>query len=223
MKRGQSGMSLVEIMVGLSITALMMLTIFRAIDTSFVSFRTNQSQGMLALKSRMVLMHMLDHIRASALHQPQDSVKKTAWQNSAAPVDDTGIKLAELQNDEVTWVYYTYWLDTSNSANPQLKMTRVINGASTTTVLLNQVTSFNVRMWSGKSDPAMTQNDILVRAAISLTTREQNKGLSTGRRITGSNAVADSLSVAGSTVPRQNAWTGTRLAYSINTLLSRSN
>lgn len=221
MKRHPVGLSLIEVMIGLSLTALIMLAIFQAINASFMSFRSNQSQGMLAIRSRMVLMRLLDHVRATSLHIPLDPVKKAAWQASFAPVDDTGFKLAEVQSDGVSLIYYTYWLDTSNAANPQLKMTRLVGTTSTTNVLLNQVSSFNVRMWSGKSSAAATQNDILTRAVISLTAREQNTGIVTGNRITGSNTIPDTVSLSGSAVPRQNAWTGSCLAYSISAMLQR--
>lgn len=224
MNRNPQGLSLVETMVAMAITSVMMMALFQAVNTSFSSFRANQAQGMLAIRTRATLMRILDHIRATAAQQPVDPVKTAAWQASPVPVDDTGIRLAEVQSDGSV-IRYTYLLDSSDPANPQLKLRREVPSGSTYTllsenVLLNGVSDFKIRMWSSKSNGALPYYDQLARASISLQVQEQTTSRSDGHHLTGANTKAETLSFCGSTVPRQNAWTGARLPYSVSKLLS---
>ncbi len=223
MSRRRQGLSLVEVLMALSLTAVMMVAIFQAVNASFISFRANQSNAMLTMRTRMVLMRMLDHIRATSLHQPLNSLKLAAWQLSPAPVDDDGIVLAETQSDDKTLIFYKYYLDKTNTGNYRLKMSRSGTSIATTdNVLLNNVASFNIRMWSGKSDPTLTSYDVLTRAVITMQVKEQTTGTATGSRITGSNTTPDAVTLSGSAVPRQNAWSGRRLTYSINAILTQT-
>lgn len=229
MSARRRAMSMVEVLVAVSITVVVMLAVFQALSASFTAFRANQSQAMVTMRARTVMVRLLDHVRATALHQPQDSTLLGTFQNikptdSQTYVDDVGIKLAETQSDGVSVIYYTYYLDSTNAANKRLMMKREGTTITTSTnVLLNGVTAFNVRMWPGMSDPRnMTTNDILTKAAITLTAQELNKGLATGYRITGSNATPDSVSVSGSVTPRQSAWSGQDLNYTIDKILAQN-
>ncbi len=226
MTRGRRGLSLVEVMMSISITVVIMFAMFQALTASFNAFRVNQSQGMLTMRTRMVLMRMLDHIRATNAHEPKTSAKKDDFVAAGEPVNDNGIVLSETQSDG-SKIIFTYWLDTSNAANNQLKMTRAPGNGSTiatsNTVLLNGVSTFKVTMWSGKSDPVnMATNDILLQATIILQANEQTRGQVTGYRITGSNATPDSVTLCGSSVPRQNAWSGQDLSFTIKKILTQT-
>lgn len=225
MTRRRTGLSLVEILLGLSITVVLMLAIFQAISASFSSFRINQSSAMVTMRSRTILSRLLDQIRATSAHEPYTAMVKTAFQQSPTPVDDTGFKLADIQPDGSV-IIYIYWWDTTNPNNGRLMMRREPGQGSTITptsnVLLNGVTYFSVRLWSGKSDPTLTTYNVLARAAITLTVQEQAGGLTSGNRLVGANKIPDTVSLSGSSVPRQNAWSGQELSYPITKILQQN-
>lgn len=215
MKRSRTGLSLVEVMIGASLTALIMLAVFTALNGSFVAFRANQSESMVATRSRLVLMRMLDHIRATQNHLPRNTTPVSDFKadSSKWPVYDTGFTLGEPQSDGSLIIYNYWWDNTSTPSNPQLKMSRTVNGVTTTAVLLNQVSNFSIVMSPGKDSASAA---ILLHASIDLEVREQNTHLATGQRVTGSNAVPEVVALSGSASPRLNAWTGRCLDTTIN-------
>lgn len=221
--KDRRGLSLVEVMIALTITAVLMAAVAQAMKASFDAFRINQSQAMLTMRARVVLMRIIDQVRASGEHMPLHITSQ--YTTSGTPIarradgtgGDTGIIVTVPQGDGVTSIDFTYFWE---SASQELKMTRAVYNvtnplspvvlSTTTQSLLRGVTDFNVSMWPAKNPrslPASTTYDIMTRAAIVMTvveTTPQQMGAPT------------SITVSGSAVPRQNAWTGDALRYSID-------
>lgn len=222
------GLSLVEVMIALTITAVLMGAIAQAVKASFDAFRINQSEAMLTMRARVVLMRIIDQIRANGEEMPLHVTSQ--YTTLGTPIarqpdgtgGDTGIIVTAPQPDGVTSIDYTYSWD---SASQQLMQTRAVYNitnplapvlvSTTTQSLLHGVTDFNVSMWPGmnaRALPPSTTYDIMLRAAIVMTvveTTPQKMGAPT------------SITVSGSAVPRQNVWTGAHLRYSIDTMLAQ--
>lgn len=213
------GISLVELLIALSIVAILMAAMTQALSASFMAFRVNQTQAMLTIRSRAVLMRILDQIRANNASDPytKTTTAYTNYFNQGLAMDDIGIRVTELQPDGVKNFFYTYYW---NSATKQLMMTREADGVSTERSLLHGVTNFKVTMSPGQDDRLLQPTgkwDILMRASIQITIEDTLTGA--GADTTNRQTVA----LSGSACPRQNVWTGVHLKNSIDTTVAQEN
>lgn len=224
---GRRGISLVEVMIGLTITAMLMAAVTQAVKASFDGFRINQSQAMLTMRARVVLMRIIDQIRANGEQTPMHPT--SAYTNSGTPMvrqsdgtgGDTGIIVTVPQPDGITSIDFTYSWD---APSQQLQMTRAVYNitnpaapvlvSTSTQVLMHGVTDFNVSMWPGKDTRALippTTYNIMLRATIVLSVVDTTPRM-------GASGSPSSITVSGSAAPRQNAWPGAQLKYSIDTI-----
>ena len=211
--------SLVEVLMALSIAAILLVAMTEALSASFMAFRVNQTQAMLTIRSRAVLMRILDQIRANNASDPytKTTTAYASYFNSGLAMDDIGIRVTELQPDGVTNFFYTYWWD---APNKQLMMIREASGATTTRSLLHGVTNFKITMLPGKDDRLLQPTgkwDILMRASIQITIEDTLTGPGTA------STNRQTVALSGSACPRQNVWTGVRLKNSIDNTVAQEN
>ena len=219
--------SLVEVLMALSILAVLMIAMTQALSASFMAFRVNQTQAMLTIRSRAVLMRILDQIRANSKSDPytQTTSAYTSYFNSGTAMDDIGISITEPQLDGITLIDYTYFWD---AVNTQLKLTRAVYNntnplapvliSTTTQALLHGVTNFKITMLPGQDDHPLQLTgkwDMLMRASIQITIQDTLTGAGT------STTNRQTVALSGSASPRQNVWTGVHLKNSIDTTVAQ--
>jgi Tfp pilus assembly protein PilE len=190
-RRGRSGLVLIELMIALSISAALLVATAWAVDASIRAYQINQEQSALIQRARVALYHMTTSIRTTDAHVP-DSASARSDFTSGLVVTDTGISMYDLNNQVLTYRY--------DAINQRLL---AITGGQTYT-MAEGVTAFSVKMEPMRSDESVRTGgawDLLRRATITLSVRSNSKttvgGDSTGQQV---------LTLSASTMPRQNAW-----------------
>ena len=149
------GLGLAELLISLTISAMLLTAMAVAIDASFKSYQANEEQSTLTQRARLALYRMLMNIRTTSLHQPY-SANQIAFFASGQTVTDTGLSMYDNNNNQITYMY--------DAPSQQLRM---IEGGATH-VMLNGVTSFQVTMQPMKSANAVKTGsltfDLLERA-----------------------------------------------------------
>jgi len=186
------GISLVELLIALAISAMLLTATAVAIDASFKSYRINQEQASLIQKARLAANRILANIRQTEAHAPYTT---SLLANFAAgqTVTDTGI---QMYDDAGTLT--RYYLDATN----QRLMMRT--GSSTPRVLLEGVTNFSMTLEPMRSSTSIRTGgvyDLLSRATILLTVRTADNTVMNSET-TGDQTVTISSSV----MPRRNVW-----------------
>jgi Tfp pilus assembly protein PilW len=186
------GLGLAELLISLAISAMLLTAMAVAIDASFKSYQVNEEQSTLTQRARLALYRMLTNIRTTAEHQPYSS-NQIALFASGQTVTDTGLSMFDNNNNQITYMY--------DAPSQQLRM---IEGGATH-VMLNGVTSFQVKMMPMKSANAIKTGsltfDLLERATI-LVSLQTNSKTSESSESTGKQTVTISSSV----MPRRNVW-----------------
>ena len=200
--RPMGGMTLVEVLLALSITAVLMLAIVIALRAGIQTINVNQDT--LASRSRIALNRMLDQIRTAQAHAPYISnvtAYTTGYIKTGKEYTNIGVKLID-PRDNADYVYY---LDAG-----QIKVTR--NGSAPVS-LLDGVTAFQVTLWPGKSPASRASGGDydqtrLVTITLSASGNESGKPVA--------------IAVSGSSVPRINSWSGSQLSYPIDTIIAEN-
>ena len=195
-------MTLVEVLLALSITAILMLAIVTALNAAIHTVSVNQDT--LATRSRISLTRMLEQIRTANSHAPyvgNVAAYTTAYIKTGKEYTNIGIRLID-PRDNADYVYY---LDAG-----QIKVTR--NG-SAPACLLDGVTAFEVTLWPGKSQTSRASGGDydqtrLVTITLNATGNESGKPAS--------------VALSGSAVPRVNSWAGAQLSYPIDAIIAEN-
>jgi len=199
------GIGLVELLLALSIIAMLLTATAAAVNASFTSYRINQENALLTQRARLTLQRMLTQIRCTTLHQPATYIDNF---KSGQIVDDTGISL--FLSDAPNAPQYNYYWDSSSQA-----LLCKINDQAPR-VLLHGVSAFVIRMEPMRSPQAIKTGgvcDLLYRATITLTIHS-TADTAANSETTGQQTVTLSSSV----VPRRNVWYGDHLPVPISAM-----
>ena len=185
------GVGLVELLLALSISALLLTATAVAVDASFKAYANNQEESSLLQQSRMALNRLVTSIRTSDTHAPTDP---TLLVDFKAGFKVTGTSIGMFQEDG-TNIVYRY-----DAARKQLVAD--IKGKSY--ILARGVEAFSVSMEPMRSEEALrtgSSYDLLRRATILITLRTTAETAQPSET-TGKHPVTLSVSVT----PRRNSW-----------------
>jgi len=185
------GVGLVELLLALSISALLLTATAVAVDASFKAYANNQEESSLLQQSRMALNRVVTSIRTSDTHAPTDP---TLLVDFKAGFKVTGTSIGMFQEDG-TNIVYRY-----DVARKQLVSD--IKGKSY--ILARGVEAFSVSMEPMRSEEALrtgSSYDLLRRATILITLRTTAETAQPSET-TGKHPVTLSVSVT----PRRNSW-----------------
>src|SRR5687767_251306 len=90
--RRRRGATLVEMLIGLSITAALLTATAVAMDASLKSYQVNQEQASLLQRARTSVHRLLSAVRAGDAHQPYSEDAQSDFADGW-DVDDSGIRL----------------------------------------------------------------------------------------------------------------------------------
>lgn len=185
------GLTFLELMIAMSITAMLLLATAVAVDASFKAYQVNQEQSSLLQRARVAMDRLTTVIRTTKDHLP-DTPAVASQFTIGQICTDTGIDLFDNNNVETIFRY-----------DPTNKRVLAIVGG-TTNVLLNGVQAFQIKfepMRSANSIRTGGGYDLLERATILVTVRT-NSDTNVSSETTGTQTVTLSASV----MPRRNVW-----------------
>src|SRR5213595_1529027 len=90
------GVGLVELLLALSISAILLTATAVAVDASFKAYAANQEESSLLQQGRMALNRMVTSIRTSDSHAPNDAKLLTDFKSG---LKTTGTGIAMFQED----------------------------------------------------------------------------------------------------------------------------
>jgi prepilin-type N-terminal cleavage/methylation domain-containing protein len=160
-KLQRRGVGLVELLIALSISALLLTATAVAVDASFKAYANNQEESSLLQQSRMALNRVVTSIRTSDTHAPTDATQLVDFK---AGLMVTGSSIGMLQEDG-TDIVYRY------DAAKKL-LTAQVRGKSY--IVARGVEAFTVTMEPMRSEEALRiggSYDLLRRANILITIR----------------------------------------------------
>jgi prepilin-type N-terminal cleavage/methylation domain-containing protein len=190
-KTKRRGVGLVELLIALSISALLLTATAVAVDASFKAYANNQEESSLLQQSRMALNRVVTSIRTSDTHAPTDPKLLVDFK---AGFKVTGTSIGMFQEDG-TNIVYRY-----DAAKKQL--IAEVRGKSY--VLGRGVEAFSVSMEPMRSEEALrtgSSYDLLRRATILITIRTTAETAQPSET-TGKHPLTLSVSVT----PRRNSW-----------------
>jgi len=101
-KHQRRGVGLIELLIALSISALLLTATAVAVDASFKAYANNQEESSLLQQSRMALNRVVTSIRTSDTHAPIDATQLVDFK---AGLKVTGSSLGMFQEDGTNIVY----------------------------------------------------------------------------------------------------------------------
>lgn len=190
-RRCVRGLALVEILMSLSITAMLLVATATAVDASFRAYRINQEQSTLVQRARVAMDRLTTVIRVTKDHAPDTPAAASAFVGGQV-VTDTGLDLFD--NNGVETIYR---FDPANQ-----RILAIVGGK--TYVLLNGVVLFQLKLEPMRSPTSLSTGggyDLLERATITLKIRT-NSLTSAPSETTNTQTVTLTASV----MPRRNVW-----------------
>ena len=185
------GVTILELLIALSISAMLLVATAVAVDACFRAYKNNQEESSLMQRARIVIDRITTVIRTTKAHQP-DTPSAAANFLSGVTVTDSGIDLFDVNNVETIFRYDP----------PTQRILAIVGGK--TYVLASGVTAFSIKMEPMRSAESIRTGggwDLLQRATISMTVRTTGN-TATATETTNTQAVTLSASV----MPRQNTW-----------------
>jgi hypothetical protein len=191
------GVGLAEMLIALSISAALLTATAVAVDSAFKAYAVNQEQSDLTQRARLAVHRMTALIRQTEVHAPYADLLANQFAVGKT-VDDTGIKMYDLQGNQVTFRY--------DSANKRVLavVTPPPPGVAKSYPLCEGVDSFTMRLEPMRSSKSIRSGggwDLLRRATILISVRTNSKTALKGEGV-GHQLVTISASV----MPRRNNW-----------------
>jgi prepilin-type N-terminal cleavage/methylation domain-containing protein len=186
-----AGFTLVELLIGLAICAVLMVATAMAIDGTFRAYRFNQEEASLIHSARMAEYRMLSMVRTTREHQPVTAALATQFA-AGQVVTDVGLTMLQTDGTEVTFRY-----DAATH-----KLLAETGGQSHT--MVEGVTQFQVILEPMRSATSIKTGggwDLLKRATILISVRTTS-ATATSSETTGQQV----LTLSSSVMPRQNTW-----------------
>jgi prepilin-type N-terminal cleavage/methylation domain-containing protein len=185
------GVGLIELLIALSISAILLTATAVAVDASFKAYAANQEESSLLQQSRMALNRMVMSIRTSDSHAPTDPKLLADFK---AGLKVTGTAIAMFQEDGTNIVY--------RYDSPNKRLYADVGGKSY--VLARGVDACSMSMEPMRSEEALRTGgayDLLRRATILVTISTTASTAGVGES-TGKHPVTLSVSIS----PRKNSW-----------------
>ncbi len=218
------GVTLVEVLLALTITAMLLTAIGMALSTLIRAHRINEQNTITMTKARLVLNTMLHRIRMTGAHEPHDPALLDRFKaNDRNPqivngksvdggvLDKTGIKmkikvarkLDDTTNGDPQKIGQ---LDFDYQYDPAERELTLKSQGGPKHILLANVTDFEVRFYPTRSPEAIASGDpcdIAEQVTVKMTVEPSlASGSSEGE------ASQTAITVYGCAVPRCNTWTG---------------
>ena len=188
-----AGVGLVELLLALSISASVLVAVAYAVDVSFKSYSINQEQSSLMQRARITVHRISTQIRTTKFHQPVN----------VTPVND--FKAGKIAVDSGIRIMDDSGLETSYKYDPSAKVINCVDFDGNEFVAVRGVEAFSVKFEPMKSPESLRSGgayDLLMRATISLTVRDTERGMDVSK----SAAATEIVSLTASVVPRCNVW-----------------
>jgi prepilin-type N-terminal cleavage/methylation domain-containing protein len=204
--RRRRGVSLVELLVALSISAALLTAVAIAVDASFKGYAINQSQAQLMQRARLSLNRMMTYIRSTTEHLPDDDDAQDDFENGLV-TQASAIRMITKVTD-ATHSEGVIFRQTGN----ELQMvpftivgTTLTEGTARTLLMGVGANDFRITFEPQRSAQAAktgSKYDQLRRASIVLTIHP-----SATTAVTGEDAnAAQSVTLSTSVMPRRNIW-----------------
>lgn len=190
-RTARRGLSLVEVIVTLAITAALLTAVAISVNASTKAYQINQQQAALLQNSRIALTRMLATIRGAKLHAPTDATLATNFSKGQI-VTGTGVDMFDDAGVE-----YVYKYDAPNQ-----RIVAVVNGV--VHPLLEGVVAFDVTLEPMRSATSVRTGgawDLLRRATLLIKVQPSSKSMTAVER---ANPVT--MTISASTMPRRNIW-----------------
>ena len=185
------GVTILELLIALSISALLLLATAVAVDASVRAYKNNQEQSTLIQRARIAIDRLTTVIRTTKDHAPYTATAASAFATGQT-VTDIGIDLFDVNGIETDFRYDA----------PTQRILAVVAGK--TYVLASGVTAFSIKLEPMRSPESIRTGGgwyLLQRATISLTVR------TTGNTATASETTnTQSVTLSASVMPRRNTW-----------------
>jgi prepilin-type N-terminal cleavage/methylation domain-containing protein len=185
------GVSLVELLIALSISAALLTATGVAVDSAFKSYSINQERSSMQQRARLAVYRIQTYVRTCKEHAPITSTKVAQFATGTI-VTDTGIAMFTNAGNELTF-----------EIDPVKKQLLMLDGV-TKHVLLEGVDLFTVKMEPLKSAAALKTGgnyDLLKRASIVLTLHPTDDGADTN-----TDGQSQTITLSASVMPRRNSW-----------------
>jgi type II secretory pathway component PulJ len=215
-RRRRRGLALIEVLVCVSICAMMLTATAIAFRASVGAYRDNTDRNLLISHGRIAMRQLINEIRQADAHGPiNDSLipNATTLFSQGQTIENTGIQMLKNQPDadepgiipgnSATYVLITWQYD---AANRQITRTRSLNGINpVTNVVAMYVQDFKVRMEPARSAANIasgnTAFDLLLRAVVSIKLQDVD---STGKIMYNQGNGLVTESIIDAAVPRKN-------------------
>lgn len=230
------GVSLIEVLLALTISATLLAAVAIAVNACFESFRVNQERGIVLNRARSVMLNLVQRMRMTEYLQPRTPGQLTAFQNyslaTTAGVTDNGIQIlaSDVANDGTSGTRaltdIAYYHDTADN-NKRLQI--IVNGKTWT--LLDGVTDFRITFHPKRSSDAFAAGggcDVVDYATITMTV-VPIKGALTSSEMHHNPVPADdpnaninpnaAITLTASIVPRKSSWSGRTTPFAIEDML----
>ncbi len=202
-RRSSAGLSIVELLLALAISALLLTAITAALNASFHAYATAAESASTQSASRLVMQRLLAMIRGGTLHDaydPDNAGVTLGWPTDP-PVQSVGVQLYDLDGQliRVWWRVNTAYGDADlgdlhyslNGSAPQplLERVRVQRTSSSQPYIFT--------LASRSSDDGL----LLKRATVDITVEP---GADATLALESVRGTADEVRLVGSTMPRRN-------------------
>jgi hypothetical protein len=183
----------VELLLALSISASVLVAVAYAVDVSFKSYSINQEQTSLMQRARITVHRISTQIRTTKFHQPVNPTPVADFK-AGRIATDTGIRILDDSG-----------LETSYKYDPAAKVINCVDFDGNEFVAVRGVEAFSVKFEPMKSAESLRSGgvyDLLMRATISVTVRDSERGMDVSKQA----AATQIVTLTASVVPRCNVW-----------------
>ena len=190
--RASRGLSIVEIMIALAISASILLAVAYAVDMSFKTYSVNQEQINLMQRARLAMHRITNQIRVSPAHQPTSATALADFK-AGRVATDTAIILYDAANNPISYKY-----------SGATKEVTCVDADGNEFVAVRGVEAFQIKfepMRSVESQRSAGVYDLLMRATITMTVKSSGNSPDTDDKV-----AAQSVTLSASVVPRCNVW-----------------
>jgi prepilin-type N-terminal cleavage/methylation domain-containing protein len=196
------GLSLIEMLVSLAISALLLTGVMVGLDASFYAYAAAAESASTQSSSRLVMQRLIQMIRTATLHDAYDpaNVLLTLGQPAAGPVKSVGIQMVTAEGK----LLKVWWAVNTAYNNPDVGDLNYSLDGSATTPLLEQVSCqrngpkpYIFTLASRSSDSGL----LLSRATVDLTV---NSGADATLTLESVHRSAPPIRLISSTMPRRN-------------------
>jgi prepilin-type N-terminal cleavage/methylation domain-containing protein len=190
-RRGR-GVSLVEMMISLAISAAILVSVACAVDVSFRAYSVNQEQSTLMQRARLAMHRITTQIRMTALHQPVAATPLADFKAGKVTTDKS-IILYDAANNQIAYKY--------NAGSKELYCVDIDGNEF---VALRGVEAFSIKFEPMRSQASQRSGgvyDLLMRATITMTVKTVDSNADVDEKL-----AAQTITLTESVVPRCNVW-----------------